>query len=223
MSPRTRAATRGHGAGLLPGAALALALAAPVLVFLVPSLAAQLVCERAAVTAGEPWRWLTGHWVHVSWDHLLWDTGAFVVLGALCACASRARFLAGVWLSALAIPPLLWIARPGLDTYCGLSGIDSALFGLLVASLLRRTIAARAIPAAVLTALLAAAFAAKVGYEACTSATLFVDSAASDAVPEPLAHAVGFAAGVAVALAGPARRPARITASADAAARLRVS
>jgi hypothetical protein len=53
------------------------------------------------------------------------------------------------------------------------SGIDSALFGLLVAALLHRSIAERA------------------------ATTLFVDASTLDATPETLAHAIGFAIGCA--------------------------
>ena len=186
------------GAGLLPGAALALALAVPAVLLFLLAPAAHLVCTRDAFAAGEPWRWLTGHWVHASADHLLWDVAAVAVLGVVCAAVSRTRFLACVLLSALAIPAALWLARPQLDSYCGLSGIDSALFGLLVAALLRRANAARSAPVIVLVSLLATGFLAKVVYEICTSATLFVDSSALAAVPEPLSHAVGFAIGAAV-------------------------
>jgi rhomboid family GlyGly-CTERM serine protease len=201
--PTAQEGRTARGTGRWPGAALVLALAAPALLLsLLPSLGSQLICTRQSIAAGEPWRVLSGHWVHASADHLLWDLGAFVVLGLMCAAASRARLLCCVALSALVIPPALWLARPGLESYCGLSGIDSALFGLLVATMLRRAVADRAWAGVLVTSLLAAAFAAKVVWETCTSATLFVDSAALDAAPEPLSHAVGFGVGVAVALFG---------------------
>lgn len=179
--------------------ALVLALAAPALVLTPFGWGTGFQFTRTGVAAGEHWRWLTGHWVHVSHDHLLYDLLAFVVLGLLAARFGRPRFVACVFGSAVAIPVALHVARPQLDSYCGLSGIDSALFGLVVATLLWRAIAARAPLAIGMTALLAAGFVGKVGYECCTAATLFVDAAALDAVPEPLAHVVGFVVGLASA------------------------
>jgi rhomboid family GlyGly-CTERM serine protease len=203
-------ASRASWSSAIGGAALALALAAPAfLLFALPELAARLTCTRGAIADAEPWRWLAGHWVHASADHLLWDVVAFVVLGALCAAAGRARFVASVGLAALAIPPVLWAARPGLDAYCGLSGIDSALFGLLVTTLLLQAAARRDTAVAVVAVLLAVAFAAKVAWETGTSATMFVDSSVLEAVPQPLAHAVGFAVGALVGAAPARSRQAR--------------
>lgn len=208
VAPVGRAWTwRALGAALVP----ALALVAPAaLLCVAPALAPHLVCTRDAISDGEPWRWLTGHWVHASGDHLLWDVSAFVLLGVPCAAASRACFFACVPLAALSIPGLLFTTCPQLGSYCGLSGIDSALFGLLVAMLLARAVAGRDTLLAVIAALLAAAFVGKFVWEAASSTTLFVDTSALRATPQPLAHAAGFVVGVGVALALAGAPPAVI-------------
>ena len=59
-------------------------------------------------------------------------------------------------------------------------------------------------------AILLLGFAAKVGYECLTLQTVFVDSAAADFIPLPLAHVIGAAVGTLAALP---RRAARMTAA----------
>lgn len=161
---------------------------------LVPGMSQHLVFDRAAVAA-EPWRVLTGHFVHASLDHFAWDVGAFVVLCLLAESIGRWRCVVCVGASALLVPAVLVCALPGLTSYCGLSGIDSALFSLVAAALLRRSSGERA--AGVLTALLSVLFVVKLGYECSTGATLFVDPVGIAPTPVPLAHVVGAAVGAA--------------------------
>ena len=148
--------------------------------------------------AGEPWRAVTGHLVHISFDHLAWDLGAFLVLGLLCEHAWRTRYLICLAASAVAIPAALCLLQPQLSSYCGLSGIDSALFGLLAVRSLQRGISLREGGITSVAAVLLAAFVAKLVFEHTAGATVFVDSA--NAVPVPLAHAAGVLIGAATAL-----------------------
>ena len=115
--------------------------------------------------------------------------------------------------SSLLIPVALLLLQPGLATYRGLSGLDSALFVLVAAALLAAPRAPRpprtddvppALAArlhALLPRLAAGAalvgFAAKLAWEATTGAAVFVDSQAAAFVPVPLAHLVGGLCGVA--------------------------
>jgi hypothetical protein len=87
----------------------------------------------------------------------------------------------------------LWLWQPSLSSYCGLSGIDSALFALLVADVLRRAVAARRRALVVAAGLVAAAFVAKIGYELTTASTVFVEAAG---MPVPLAHVIGAVGGL---------------------------
>jgi rhomboid family GlyGly-CTERM serine protease len=148
---------------------------------------------RREIEAGEAWRLLSAHVVHESASHFAWDLAAFAALGALCERAGRARFVACLCTSALLIPAGLWLWQPALTSYCGLSGIDSALFAQLVAAVLRRAAAARQPLVVIATSLVAAGFVAKIGYELTTASTVFVESAG---VPVPLAHVIGAVVGL---------------------------
>ena len=187
--PRT---ARG-GRGQWPLVTLAIAAIAGV-VAAAPALPPHLVGAREEIVAGEIWRLLTAHVVHATPSHFAWDLAAFVVLGALCERAGRARFVVCLGTSALLIPAALWLWQPSLSSYCGLSGIDSALFALLVAGVLRRAVAARQPSVVVAASLLAAGFVAKVGYEFTTASTVFVTSMGT---PVPLAHVIGAVVGLA--------------------------
>jgi rhomboid family GlyGly-CTERM serine protease len=151
-----------------------------------------LELDRAAVARGEVWRLLTGHWTHWTLDHLLWDSLAFLVLAALCEIwISRRVLLATVAGSALAVSAGVWLALPEIDRYRGLSGIDSALFVLAAARVLRET-------RSPLGGLALAAFLAKAAWEVSTGSTLFTE-AADSFIPVPLAHLIGGACGLAAA------------------------
>ncbi|HZN37908.1 MAG TPA: rhombosortase [Planctomycetota bacterium] len=163
------------------------------LVAVAPELQPHLVGARAAVAAGEAWRLVTAHFVHASSSHFAWDLAAFAVLGVLCERAGRTRFVACLCTSALLIPAGLWLWQPSLSSYCGLSGMDSALFALLVADVLRRAAAARQPGLVVAASLVAAGFVAKIGYEFTTASTVFVEAAG---VPVPLAHVIGAVVGL---------------------------
>ncbi|HYG65343.1 MAG TPA: rhombosortase [Thermoanaerobaculia bacterium] len=186
--------------GRLPGVSLLLALPALV-IYCLPALAARLELDWRAVSGGEVWRIVTGHWTHVSLDHLLWDVAAFAILATACelreSCGRR-RTLMTVGLAAVAIPITLWLALPGMIRYRGLSGIDSALFVLLAVTILKEELAAGRRGRVWVGALALAAFGAKLGFEAITGTALFTE-ASGGAVPVPLAHLVGGLCGLAIA------------------------
>jgi rhomboid family GlyGly-CTERM serine protease len=183
----------------MPSVALLLALPAVLLAF-VPGLAERCELDRTAVAAGELWRIAACHWTHWSADHLRWDLATFLGLAAACelspACGRR-RLLAVVALATFTIPAAFWLAVPEMARYRGLSGIDSALFVLLAATLLRANLPGRfgCLSALGGTALLL--FLLKAGWETATGGALF--AAAGTFVPGPLAHLVGGLCGLAVA------------------------
>jgi len=203
---RSQAAGR-HGVPLrLAGAApTALLLSAPALLSaLVPGAAGWLAYDRAAIAAGELWRIVTCHWTHWSFDHLAWDLAAFGVLVLIGWRASVKRLLLALALSAVLIPLAVWTVLPTMIGYRGLSGIDSALFTFVAATLLKEEITAGRRGMVIAIALVLAGFAGKIAFELVTGAALFVDS--SSFVPVPLAHAVGGACGwIAAEMPLPAR------------------
>ena len=183
---------RGVPWGGLPVATFVLA-AAALAAAAWPGAAELLELDRARVAA-EPWRLVTGHLVHFSAAHLGWDLVVLLALGWVCERRWPLRTTL-VLLLAIPIVPVLFLGLvPELETYRGLSGLDSTLFVLLAVGLWREgaSKAARALPAAV-----GLGFLAKVGFEAVTGQALFVD-AAGLFEPVPLAHLVGGVLGLLV-------------------------
>ncbi|MBI2919837.1 MAG: rhombosortase [Planctomycetes bacterium] len=149
----------------------------------------------AALAAGESWRLLTGHFTHFGAEHLLWDAAAFAFLGTLCERDSRPRFLAALALAALAIPAAILLVHPALPSYRGLSGLDSALFALLTATIVRERAAEGGWGWVAVTCAVFALFLGKLVFELATGTAFFLQDD-SAFVPVPLAHLVGAAAGL---------------------------
>ncbi len=181
----------------LPGISLLLGGLAACL-FFIPAAADILQYDPAAISGGEIWRVVTGHWTHWSLDHLFWDALAFVVLGALCELSDRRAFLTCLAFSAAFIPLSIGVLMPEVDAYRGLSGIDSALFVLAAVILLRENRGARRWGWVAGVGVVLCGFAAKIVFEYATGQTIFVDSTAADMVPIPLAHVIGGIVGAGV-------------------------
>jgi len=137
---------------------------------------------------GAPWRIATCHFTHFSHEQLAWDALVFLLLGILCARENRGAFRATL-LASVVIVPLAVLAFSNVATYRGLSGIDSALFGLLLVTHSRKN---------AIVALCGIAFVAKTIFEMHTGATVFVHSGAFVAVP--VAHVAGALTGSIVAI-----------------------
>jgi rhomboid family GlyGly-CTERM serine protease len=172
--------------------------AVAVIAYAVPGLSQAWLYQRGS-GLNEAWRYLSCHWVHWSGEHLLWSGGAFLVLSMACEENNRRLYGICVFVSALVIPIGVCLGVPELATYGGLSGIDSALFGLLAVAIVRDSIADKKWTGAIAVGLLSVGFAAKIGFEMITGGAVFVNSTAS-MVPVPLAHIIGAATGVAVGL-----------------------
>ncbi len=105
----------------------------PILVLLV--LAAELLFlgdlleYRRPLLTSEPWRLLTGHFVHLSLTHALLNSVALLLLGRLFADRLRA---AEMWAVLAGAPVLIslvfWMVLPELTWYRGLSGALHALY-----------------------------------------------------------------------------------------------
>lgn len=160
--------------------------------------------DRGAIAAGQWWRAVTGHWTHWSLDHLLWDAATFAALGMLAEARHRGRFLICTASSAVAISAGVWLLRPDVTSYRGLSGIDCGLFTLVAVSIARDAVRARRPVAASLAAAALLCFVLKTAWEITSGAALFVDAAAAGFTSLPLAHALGGAAGL-LAAASPER------------------
>lgn len=151
---------------------------------------------------GEAFQWrrggpllsgLTSHFTHWSWDHLAWDIAAFAALAFAALRIIPQRLMPCLLVAGIAIPFEVAINQPQFETYRGLSGIDSALFGLIAAGLWKLRGRARGIAALALVG-----FVGKTTYEHLTGATVFVDHAESGFVPVVSAHITGVVSGLVV-------------------------
>lgn len=125
--------------GLVPGAGRWLL---PVLVLLVAILlglggemAQQwLRFDRAAISSGELWRLVTGHFVHLGWSHFALNGAGLVLVWYLVGDVFDwiRWFLIGVF-TVITMDIGLWLFDPGLMWYVGLSGL---LHGILAAGLM---------------------------------------------------------------------------------------
>ena len=95
---------------------------------------AWLSFDRAAITAGEAWRLLTGHIVHLGVSHYLMNAAGLVLVWLLVGnYLSPARWLFTGLTVIAGIDLGFWIFATGLQWYVGLSGL---LHGLLAAGIL---------------------------------------------------------------------------------------
>jgi rhomboid family GlyGly-CTERM serine protease len=159
--------------------------------------------DRAAIAGGQWWRMVTCHLTHWNFDHLFWDCVMFVALGVLCESVDRRRFIVCLAGSAVAISlALLWLL-PAVQTYRGLSGVDSAIFVLAAMATLASARDTNRTALSIITLAALAGFVVKLGYEIVTGHTLFVDSVSAGFIPLPLSHAAGALTGL---LAGGVQR-----------------
>ena len=178
-----------------------------VVIHAVPGLVETLQFDRDALNRGEIWRLITGHFTHFGADHLRWDVIAFLAFGSLVEIRSRRAWIYCVAVGAIVISGgVMWL-QPQFSFYRGLSGLDSALFGFVVADLIRE---GRRLQDRLMVFLGGGALAGFVGkcvFELVSGTTLFVET--SDAFqPVPLAHLIGAIVGM--TLAARYRAPKRI-------------
>ena len=162
-----------------------------------PVLTAACEFDRASVARGEVWRLFTAHLAHFGADHLAWDAAALLILGIMTEARDRRAFAATLGLAAFTIGAGVWLWQPQFTSYRGLSGLDSALFGLACARLVADGLRVRHAFSVSLGTLALTGFALKCGAELATGATVFADGGGSAYAPVPFAHLIGLAAGIA--------------------------
>jgi rhomboid family GlyGly-CTERM serine protease len=117
-----------------PGGVLALAALCALLAFAGEAGRQFARYERTGIEAGEYWRLLLGHTVHLGFGHLWPNVLALLILGVLFGDVLRQRDWAVVGLaSATAIDVGLYLLDPGVEWYVGLSGV---LHGFMAAGAL---------------------------------------------------------------------------------------
>jgi rhomboid family GlyGly-CTERM serine protease len=115
---------------LVPAVAAGVALAAQL-----PGETARMLLryDRSDIAGGEPWRLLSGHFVHLDWPHLLLNVAGLLLVWVLVGRAYRPLQWAIVLFGSIAVIDIgFWWLEPGLEWYVGLSG---ALHGLFAAGL----------------------------------------------------------------------------------------
>jgi rhomboid family GlyGly-CTERM serine protease len=147
------------------------------------------IYDRGAIAHAEWWRLLTGHWVHSDPGHARWNITALMVAGIAFEARLGWRLLLALLLATAGVNAWLWWGEPGLQHYCGLSGI---LNGLLAAGLLQLWRDLRH-PVVLLTA---CGVALKIVVEASLGQALMTQTAWPSV---PATHAVGFLCGLAAA------------------------
>lgn len=138
------------------------------------------------------------NWLHWTFDHLFWDVAMFYGLGSICERRNRGLFLLTTVLVALTIPIAVAATSPDLQSYRGLSGIDTALFALLATDLLLKGVRRRDWTGCLIFLGLLCGLAAKIGYELFSLQLVFVSDATF--TPVPIAHLIG--AGMGILLSG---------------------
>ena len=99
-----------------------------------------LAYQRAGVAAGELWRLLSGHLVHLGWSHLAYNLAGLVLIGWLVGRAFDAWRWAGIVAASIVVIDVgFWILNPALAWYVGMSGVlHGVLAGGVLAGVLAR-------------------------------------------------------------------------------------
>ncbi|MFC1679505.1 rhombosortase [Elusimicrobiota bacterium] len=167
--------------------------AVSVAAFFIPGAFEAMTFDRALL-ASEPWRVWTGHLAHGNLSHLGWSVITFLILGVRVEPIMGRRyplFLAG---SATVVgAAVLWLL-PDVGRYCGISGLDTALYAYLMLADGARGWRERDRILMSLTVACAVALVVKIGYEYATGQMLF--ATAQGMTPVPTAHVIGSLAGM---------------------------
>jgi rhomboid family GlyGly-CTERM serine protease len=154
--------------------------------------------DRAAVAAGEGWRFLTAHIVHLDLEHAVLNGLGLVLMWALFARDYRARaWVVIVLASVAAIDAGFWFRDTNLAWYVGSSG---ALHGVMTAGTLAHVLR-RDLDGWILAAFIVV----KLTFEQWTGALPFAEADASVVVNAHLYGAIGGLIGAAAIIARPQR------------------
>ncbi len=165
--------------------------AAALLVYALPDLSTLLIYDRVAIARGELWRLLTGNLVHLSVAHLAYDLAAFLIAGTIIEQRGDRHFPLLCLFSAALIGVAVYLFKPALRFYGGLSGVVSAAVGYLCLQGMTEKGPWRWLCAAMLTGL-----ATKLWFELMLGKSLLLAVSNEAFVPVPLSHLAGAVAAV---------------------------
>ena len=175
---------------------LSIALAA-IIAFMIPSAAGWLVFNTTGNMLVQLPQLISCHLLHWSFDHLSWDLFMFVLVGMICERRGKLAFATVLLLSAISIPMFVAALVPAVDSYRGLSGIDTALFGFAALLLIDESAKEQNWMSLGIYGFLFVGMLAKIGFELAFGGTVFVSSEAF--FPVPVAHIVGAVIGTLIA------------------------
>jgi rhomboid family GlyGly-CTERM serine protease len=161
------------------------------LVHLFHPLRPHLLYTKTDLMNGDLWRLLACHWVHLNTDHLLWSALTFLLLGSICEIMDRKRYAVTIGTAAMLIPAAIWVGMPHLQVYGGLSGLDCALYSLLIVMFIKREKPPSHRIWIAFYILMLILLPAKVIYEMASGLTIFVNNFHTDMAPVPLSHLIG--------------------------------
>ncbi len=93
------------------------------------TVSASLRYQQNAILAGEIWRLLTGHLVHLGWLHLWMNLGGFLLIWLLFGrLLSVIHWWSLLFFSSLFISITMLLVNTDIDWYVGLSGVLHAVF-----------------------------------------------------------------------------------------------
>ena len=80
--------------------------------------------DRPEIAAGELWRLLSGHFVHLGISHLIWDAAGFLLIWYLVGQSfGRMQWVFVLLVTIVGIDLGFWFLEPNLSWYVGLSGL----------------------------------------------------------------------------------------------------
>lgn len=180
----------GQAAWLLVGALLLL----PALIAFDNAGAAALLAWQPERWAGEPWRWWSAAWVHLSALHLAANLAGGVLVVVLGIAAQLPPRAALAWALAWPLTHLGLLAMPELQRYGGLSGVLHAGVAIVAVLLWRRPARAERRLGAAIGAVLLLKLLSETPWRG-----PLVYPAGWDIAVAPLAHATGAIAGALLA------------------------
>lgn len=163
-----------------------------------PALLPWLEYDRDAISEGQVWRLVTQNFCHWSWDHLIWDALAATVLALWATQYSIKQFLQTIILSSVMTSTGLYFWQADLIYARGLSGIDCALFGMVIFHTIQQAHHDRDTLWLTLSLVSLTAFIFKTIYEIHTQQTVFMDSIEAGIIALPLVHLIGLVCGMVV-------------------------
>ena len=163
-----------------------------------PQFAELMQLDFNAVADGQWWRIWTGHLAHFDREHLLWDLVMFIGIAGMCEKTYPAQILPALLLIGGTISCAVGAFVPQVDTYRGLSGIDTALFVWIAGARLLESLKHNNTIVACCWGVPCAGLIFKLVFEATTHQTMFVE--AQTFTPLVESHLAGVAVGIVICI-----------------------